>query len=221
MSLRPFTADPKVMSRIRAMQATDVEAVARLHLAAMGNSTWAQLGERFLQCLYTVLIDDERFIGFVYQEDMNIRGFIAGSQNTEAMMNACFKRAWPVLGLAAFPKALQPKVLSKLIGTRRYNDASGADQYPESLFCSFEPNLRGKRVSGHINKVLFDDLYARGHKHVKVTTEVDNEAANRQLTSWGFEDSERFTFYGKQMVKYVLDLEACERVEPISRHPAV
>ncbi|MGB0638063.1 MAG: hypothetical protein ACPGTU_01950 [Myxococcota bacterium] len=221
MSLRPFTPDPEVMGRIRAMQATDADAVARLHFAAMGNSTWAQLGERFLRCLYTVLIDDERFLGFVYQEDNNIRGFIAGSQHTDTMFTACFQRAWPVLAMAAFPRALRPKVLSKLIETRRYNDASGGDEYAESLFCSFEPNLRGKRVSGHINKVLFDDLLARGHTHVKVTTEVDNEAANRQLTSWGFEDKERFTFYGKEMVKYILNLETCERVEPISRHPAI
>ena len=52
MSLRPFTVDPEVMARIRPMQVTDAEAVAQLHFAAMGSSTWAQLGRRFLRCLY-------------------------------------------------------------------------------------------------------------------------------------------------------------------------
>jgi hypothetical protein len=203
------------------MQVTDAEAVAQLHFAAMGSSTWAQLGRRFLRCLYTVLVDDERFLGFVYQEDASIRGFIAGSQNTEEMLQACFRRSWPVLGLAALPRALRPDVLYRLLETRRYGDASGGEAIAESLFCSFEPNLRGKRVSGHINKVLFDELLARGHKTVKITTETDNEGANRQLRSWGFEDDGRFTFYGKEMVRYVLDLEACERVEPFSRHPAI
>jgi hypothetical protein len=52
-----------------------------------------------------------------------------------------------------------------------------------------------------------------------VTTEVDNEGANRQLKSWGFLDCGRFQFYGKHMVTYVLDLEASPRVAPIGHHP--
>ena len=52
----------------------------------------------------------------------------------------------------------------------------------------------------------------RGHDAVQITTEVDNEGANRQLQSWGFVDCGRFTFYGKEMVTYVLDLPACEVV---------
>ena len=69
--------------------------------------------------------------------------------------------------------------------------------------------------------MLFDELLARGHSAVKVTTETDNEGANRQLQSWGFEDRGRFRFYGKEMVLYVLDLNASDRVEPVSRHPSV
>ena len=113
-------------------------------------------------------------------------------------------------------------VLRQLWQTFRYFSVSGAEDVPaESLFCSFVPDLRGKRVSGHINKVLFDELLARGQPRVKITTEVDNEGANRQLRSWGFEDKGRFRFYGKEMVTYVLDLAASPRVEAVSRHPAV
>ena len=83
----------------------------------------------------------------------------------------------------------------------------------ESLFCSFEADLRGRRVSGHINKVLFDELAARGHRQVKITTEVDNPGSNRQLRAWGFEEAGRFRFYGKDMVTLVLDLQRSPRVE--------
>ena len=112
-------------------------------------------------------------------------------------------------------------VAKKLLQTARYFNQSSDDldiEIPaESLFCSFTPATRGKRISGHINKVLFDELLARGHKAVKVTTEVDNKGANRQLTSWGFVDDGHFNFYGKDMVRYVLDLEASPRVEAIRR----
>jgi hypothetical protein len=221
MSPRPFNVDPDVLGSIRPMAVQDAPEVARLHHTAMGKSTWARLGLRFLQSLYTSLIDDERFLGFVYEEESCVRGFIAGSQDTDEMLAATFKRMWPALAWSALPNILNPSMLKTLLETRRYSALSGTDKMAESLFCSFERGLRGKRISGHINKVLFDELLARGHRRVKVTTEVDNEGANRQLLSWGFEDSGRFHFYGKEMVRYVLDLESSERVEAVSRHPAV
>jgi len=221
MTLRPFDVDPNVMECIRPMQARDAAHVAGLHHAAMGNSTWAQLGIRFLTALYRALVDDDRFLGFVYEEDTVVRGFIAGSQDTGAMLGHTFRRAWATLAWAALPRVLDPRILWKLSETHRYGQHSGDTIPAESLFCSFEPELRGRRVSGHINKVLFDELLARHHRFVKITTEHDNEGANRQLKSWGFEAQATFQFYGKDMVRYVLDLETSERVEPVSRHPAV
>ncbi len=219
--IKPFPVDAEVMGRIRPMQNVDAARVAELHQAAMGNSLWAKLGHRFLTELYKGLIDNPRFLGFVYMEDGQIGGFIAGSTDAELMMKELFRSRWIVLGLASLPNALKPGVVKHLIHTARYFDASGADVRAESLFCSFVPDLRGKRVSGHINKVLFDDMLSRGIAKVKITTEVDNEGANRQLQSWGFESRGTFRFYGKEMVTYVLDLERCPRVEPVMRHPAV
>ncbi len=221
MSPRPFEVNPGVMACIRPMRATDTDRVAQLHHAAMGSSLWATMGLRFLKALYRVLIDDDHFLGFVYETDGHIGGFIAGSQDTDEMLRDTFRRAWLVLGMASLPASLNPTTIHKLLQTARYTDTSGAAQMAESLFCSFEPELRGRRISGHINKVLFDELLARGHHHVKITTEVDNEGAKRQLTSWGFEDAARFDFYGKAMVRYELDLIASDRVEALSRHPAV
>lgn len=217
---------PETLAAIRPMEHRDAPRVAELHRAAMGASLWALLGQRFLVELYRALVNDPRFLGFVYEgEGRVVQGFIAGSTDAAAMMRAVFRRRGVVLALAAVPGALRrPSVARHLVHTARYFSVSDDDamEVPaESLFCSFEPGLRGKRISGHINKVLFDDLLARGHRFVKITTEVDNEGANRQLRSWGFEPRGSFTFYGKRMVRYVLDLEASPRVDPTSRHPAV
>ncbi len=223
--LKPFPVDPAVMASIRPMQFRDAPVVASMHKAAMGNSLWARLGEGFLTELYQGLVEDARFLGFVYTEDEQIQGFIAGSIDASAMMSEIFRKRWFLLGpRAAAGLARKPGVIRHLIHTARYFAVSEDEelQVPaESLFCSFTPACRGKRISGHINKVLFDDLAGRGHRYVKITTETDNEGANRQLQSWGFEDRGRFEFYGKQMVRYVLDLQACERVEPRLWHPTL
>ncbi len=204
------------------MQYCDAERVSELHQAAMGESLWARLGRRFLIEVYRGLVDDPRFLGFVYEEEGRIRGFVAGTLDGSAMMSGVFRERVFGLAVAMVPGLLRdPLAMRPLLETAFYFDRSGDTVRAESLFCSFEPDLRGKRVSGHINKVLFDELLARGHSHVKVTTERSNEGANRQLLSWGFAEDGEFRFYGKEMVRYVLDLEHCERVSAVSRHPMV
>lgn len=223
VGIKPFPIDPEVIDRIRPMQYRDAERVAELHHAAMGHSVWAGLGQPFLATLYRAMIDSPLFFGFVYVEDSEVKGFIAGSTDTATMYRWVLRRRGMFVAPAALRGlATRPQLAAKLVETARYFGVSGAADVPaESLFCSFVPELRGKRVSGHINKVLFDELYARGRTHVKVSTEIDNEGANRQLTSWGFEQRNTFRFYGKDMVTYVLDLAASPRVEASSRHPTV
>lgn len=220
---RPFPVDPAVMDRIRPMQFRDAARVAELHHAAMGRSTWARLGRPFLVALYRVLVDAPGFLGFVYVEDGSVRGFIAGTTDTREMYRHIRRhRAHLLAGPAVLGIVRSPRLGIELFQTQRYfSDDTARDVSAESLFCSFEPELRGTRVSGHVNKVLFDELLARGHARVKVSTEVDNIGANRQLQSWGFEVAGRFSFYGKGMVTYVLDLAGSPRVEAVSRHPAV
>jgi hypothetical protein len=215
--VKPLPVDPEVLRSIRPMRPEDAARVAELHEAAMGNSLWARLGQRFLCALYRGLLASRHFHGHVYVEDGRVRGFIAGSTDPDAMMSETFRRYALRLGPAALPRALDPRILRKLLETRRYAALSNAVPLPsgtqaESLFCTFEPDLRGKKVSGAINKVLFESLRDAGHRYVKITTEVDNEGANRQLQSWGFGRMGEFRFYGKQMVTYVLDLRASPRL---------
>ena len=213
---KPFPVDEKVAGRIRPMTGRDVRRVAQLHKAAMGNSLWAQLGTPFLRELYQGMLVSEQFIGFVYEESGHIEGFIAGSEDAGAMMGSIFKKRWLGLGFTAGVGLLsKPKLAIKLAETASYFSRSGEgmDNVPaESLFCSFTPRTRGRRIAGHINKALFDTLLHRGHANVKITTETSNEGANRQLRSWGFSPALRFTFYGKEMITYTLELGSSPRL---------
>lgn len=213
----PFTVNPDIMAKIRPMTKEDVPRVAQLHALAMGKSLWAQLGERFLREIYRALLKSEHFLGFVYQEDGQIEGFIAGSRNSKIMMRSAFLRRGYRLGLAALLGLRNPEVLKQLTETAKYfrrSQANLSDEIlAESLFCSFTPKLRGKKVAGHINKVLFDQLFLEGHQQIKITTETDNVGANRQLKSWGFQSKGTFQFYAKEMVTYVLHFGESDRVE--------
>jgi hypothetical protein len=215
--LSPFPVDPGARARIHPMNRAHLPGVVRLHTAAMGHSLWARLGPTFLRRIYAALVDHPDFLGWVYVEEGRVRGFIAGTADGPRMMRDTLARHAPRLAVATARGVLRrPAASLPLAETFRYHTLSRSDEGPEvraeSMFCSFEPGLRGKKIAGLINKVLFDELAARGHTHVKITTEEDNTGAVRQLTSWGFERAGAFRFYGKPMLVWHLDLVRCERV---------
>ena len=226
--LTPFTPNPEVLQAIRPMRPSDCREVGELHRAAMGHSLWAQLGIDFLQRLYSELLRNPRFIAYVYEEDGSIGGFIAGTSDSPNLFCSTLRHSWhrllwPVLqGICR-----RPRLLGKLLLTHTYFARSRAravdncrEVRAESLFCSFKPHLRGKRISGHINKVLFEHLLRLGLEEVKITTELSNPGSNRQLQSWGFQEKRRFDFYGKSMVTYVLELRGHPRLEQPGTAPA-
>ncbi len=216
--VRPFPTEAEVFRRIRRLRPEDLHVVVRMHQATMGNTTWGRLGLPFLEALYRSLLQHPGFLGWVYQEEAEVRGFIAGVEDARGVMGEVLRGHALELALPALGGLVRAPTLSwRLALTPLYFRRSDAAEHvrAESLFCAFSPDLRGRRVSGHINKVLFDELASRGHERVKITTELDNLGANRQLRAWGFEDVGHFRFYGKEMVTYVLDLRHSPRVEPI------
>lgn len=220
--VRPLSVDPDALGRIVPMLAVHAEAVADLHAADMGDSLWARLGPRFLRTLYRLLVDEEGFLGFTYVEGGRVRGFIAGSTDADAMMGRLARRAGFLLLPAALPGALWPPTAKRLLDTPRYARVSaveGAEVRAESLFCAVEPELRGHKIAGLLNLVLFEELLSRGYPAVKVTTEQANAAARRQLQSWGFAERGTFRFYGKDMVVTTLPLGGHPRLQPRGRHP--
>ena len=219
--IKDFYAHPDIINSIRPMENRDIRRVAQLHYVAMGNSLWAQLGKHFLERIYRALLQHPSFLGFVYEENQWIEGFIAGSEATDVMMKEIYSKHMIELGISAGLGLLRrphqaQNIIEKLRQTQQYFEQSNIDQLEipaESLFCSFTPRTRGKRISGHINKVLFDTLAFRGHTYVKITTETSNIGANRQLQSWGFEIQKTFLFYDKEMATYILNLNTSPRVE--------
>lgn len=214
--IRPFDVNEKVLKQIRPMHASDVHRIAQLHKAAMGNSLWATLGERFLRNIYRGMLKSPLFLGFVYEEEGSIEGFIAGSEDLPLLMRDVAFSSGHRLAISALLGINNRSTLKKLVHTAQYFHVSeqelGQDIRAESMFCSFTPKTRGKKISGHINKVLFETLLARNHQCIKITTETDNIGANRQLKSWGFENRGQFHFYGKDMICYVLDLTQSSRL---------
>lgn len=215
--LTPFPPNPEVMSRIRPMASKDCPYVAKLHYDEIKSSFWSKLGFYFIKNLYGMLIDNPYFCAYVYEEDGQVLGFIAGSTDTKKLFLETIKKHFAkLIWITLISIIKHPNTLYRVFTTPVYFALSKpkfADIKAESIFCAFKPELRGKRVSGYTNKVLFDKFFELGFDYVKITTEITNPGSNRQLLSWGFEEVSNFKFYQKDMRIYVLKLLNHPRID--------
>ena len=118
--LRPFEPNIEVLKRIRPMCEADVRRVAELHHQAMGKSLWGQLGQRFLREIYRGMLRTPSFLGFVYEEQGQIEGFIAGSEDTATMMKQVFLTRFHRLSVAGVLGLRNPAVIKHLLETPFY-----------------------------------------------------------------------------------------------------
>ena len=162
--VRPLELDPEVMASIHPLVFHDAPA-SRAHHAAMGDSTWARLGVRFLTTLYRNLVHFTGLHRFRVPRAGSGPRLHAGGTDPDRMMATVFRKAWFLPGARRLPRACdrRPSSCSRHLGTRRSvtGGPAGAGTCGVPVL-QFRADLRGKRVAGAINKVLFDDLASRG-----------------------------------------------------------
>ncbi|MCB9489744.1 MAG: hypothetical protein H6684_13510 [Deltaproteobacteria bacterium] len=222
-TLPPLQLDPRWYNHVRPLMRGDVTTVAELHAKGMGTTLWGSFGRHFLEALYRAMLDDPDFVAFVFEENRIVRGFIVGSTDGSNMMKRTFRKAfWKLLPHVVKAGYRDPALIREALATPRYFAKSATDSRArdaaESFFCYIQEEWRGTRISGLMNKFLFDELLFRGFQRVKITTEADNDGALRQLDSWGFEPVGEFEFYAKKMTTHLLELHICSRVQPVRRH---
>jgi hypothetical protein len=77
---------------LRKMEVKDAEAIAKIHVDALGIGFLSTLGEDFLKIVYEGITSSKFGIGFVYMEDSKIVGFISGSINTSKLLKGLYKK---------------------------------------------------------------------------------------------------------------------------------
>ena len=186
---------------IRSAEPRDAAAIAALHAELIPSSLWAELGLGFLTRLYTALLEDSRFVSFVYEVPDGISAFLAASTDTAGLLRATAKQSGPSLAIRALPR-MRPALLARIVETGRYPQLRGASGAGESLFCAVRPALRRRGIGASFHDELERAFLDRGIDRMIVTTEANNTAGQRHLEAIGFHEDGRFAFYGKPMVRY-------------------
>jgi ribosomal protein S18 acetylase RimI-like enzyme len=195
---------------LRNMFPPDVLTVTEVHMKSFPGFFLTVLGPVFLRNLYSAILDDPDGMGHVVTQNMEIRGFVAGTAQPAGFYRRLLRRRWWSFAWSALPSAVQhPAIIPRLL--RAFSmPARVTQQAGRGTLMSIAvlPECQGSGIGQTLVSAFLDEAVRRGLRQVDLTTDRDhNEPANRFYQRMGFACERSFvTPEGRAMNEYVIDL---------------
>lgn len=195
---------------IRSMELEDTQDVASVHLRAFSGFFLSFLGARFLQELYSSIVNDPTGIAFVWCEKWEIEGFIAGTEQFGGLYRRLVRhRLWRFALAATKPAIRDPSILPRLFRALKVPK----EREPEAgvgtlMSIGVVPDSQGRGIAHSLVKAFLSESAKRGLIAVNLTTDkVNNESVNRFYLELGFRVARTFnTPEGRQMNEFMIYL---------------
>jgi len=189
---------------LRKMDAKDAEAIAKIHVDALGIGFLSTLGEDFLKIVYEGVTSSKFGIGFVYMEDSKIVGFISGSANTSKLLKEIYKKNLLGFGKIIFLKILQkPGIIKYLYGYSRYPDLSKDNIKAELLSIAVMEGYRNKGIGKELVGALIDHFKSLGIFRFKVNVDQRLPGADEFYKALGFKLIGTMEIHNKKQDIYI------------------
>ncbi len=193
---------------IRAMQAGDATAIARLHAATITQGFLTRLGPRFLRQVYLGVAADPTSRVWVAAGGSEVLGFLAYAVDVGAMYRRILRSRMLRLGWASLPYTLNPWVVREVLDTLRYPHKQTDAQLPpaEILSVGVSPAARGGGVGRRLIEAAVEQARRDGQAQLKVLAGARLHEANRFYPACGFRLLTQLMQHGEPLNVYVMDL---------------
>ncbi|MBI4442267.1 MAG: GNAT family N-acetyltransferase [Acidobacteria bacterium] len=195
---------------IRQMRADDVNSVVSVHMEVFTGFFLSFLGRPFLRQLYHGILDDPSGIGYVYERDRRLLGFVAGTSEPAGLYGRLLRQRWWRFGLASVGAVLRrPRVVPRLLRAIRMPQEAGSEMdYGSLMSLAVLREAQGKGIGRVLVAAFLQEARHRGVKVVTLTTDhVDNDAVNSFYQRFGFRCARTFvTREGRSMNEYEIEL---------------
>jgi ribosomal protein S18 acetylase RimI-like enzyme len=175
------------LTTLRAGEAADAAACARLHVERIHEGFLARLGPRFLTRLYRRIAVDPRSFLVVAADGERIAGFVAGTEDTGALYRSFLLHDGVVAAAGALPSlAREP---GKVLETLRYGRRGAGDDLPpaELLSTAVDVHYTGRGIGSELVAVFTHALRERGVASARVVVGAGNDTAVAVYRKGGFE----------------------------------
>ena len=197
------------MWKIRELNDDDqvyIRELSRLHSKAFPDFFLTQLGEPFLRTLYKGYLDDPNSGIIVSEEDGNILGFIAYSNDYSGFYQRLVKEKIIRFAWCSFlAVSRHPSFIKRILGAFAKSDSVIKDQkYVELASICVNPSVEGKGVGSALINHLKSKVDFNEYAYINLETDaVNNERAICFYEKNGFVFSGEYTTpEGRKMNEY-------------------
>ena len=195
---------------IRAMRVKDLNVVVLTHLTGFQGFFLSILGRSFLKELYAGILDDPTGIAFVFENDTNLCGFVAGTDSPEGFFKRLLRQRWWRFTLASIKPVLRnPKIGPRLLGAfKRGEQTDVRGNCAMLMSIAVNPEYQGQDIGKVLVDAFLKEAKKRGVGQVNLTTDkLGNDAVNGFYLRSGFRLQSSFiTPEGREMNEYIIDL---------------
>lgn len=173
---------------IRPGTVRDARRAAELHASSITQGFLSRLGPRFLERLYRCVVKDEGSVLYVAEDDGNVVGMIAATEDVHALYRRFLRRDGVIAGLVAAPRVLRnaPAVFETL----RYGSSTETDLPPaEVLSMAVDDVARGRGLGRQLIEYVNVEFIRRGTPSAKVVIGGPNDPTLHLYRTCGYQDA--------------------------------
>jgi GNAT superfamily N-acetyltransferase len=192
------------------MSLADIHEVVCIHLASFQGFFLSFLGTRFLRELYAGILDDPTGIAYVFESQVHLMGFVAGTSEPEGFYRRLLSQRWWRFAVASMGPALKnPLIITRLLrALRKPQEAANQPDTGTLMSMAVLPQEQGAGIGQVLVMAFLQEAARRGLRHVDLTTDrFNNDSVNSFYQKRGFRFSQSYvTPEGREMNTYVIDL---------------
>lgn len=197
---------------VRAMRKEDVREIVNVHISAFPGFFLTFLGPAFLCELYRAIVADVTGIGFVYEYDGQIGGFVAGTADDSGFYGRLLRRKWWRFAAASVGAAIrQPTIIPRLLrALGKPRECPGNARTASLMSIAVAPDARRNGVGRRLVEAFVAEAEHRGAGWVSLTSDRrGNDGPNAFYRRLGFVCHRSFTTpEGREMNEYILGVPA-------------
>lgn len=166
---------------IRKTRDSDIRNVSALHKEHINSGFLSSLGAPFLNILYRSLVDFEKGILLVAENEGKIIGFISGTVDTNVFYKYFLKRNFFRIAFVLLSKVFSINVIKKVLETAKYSKKDLEISVPDAelLSMAVAENFQGKGIAKQLFEKLVNEFHDRNINEFKIIAGNQLDEANK------------------------------------------
>lgn len=197
---------------IKPANASHLDQMVQVHLAAFPGFFLSLMGPRFLRTLYQGFMQQRSGLAYVAIQNGQVLGFVVGTLEPQGFFKALLKARWWAFGLASLAGLLKsPLVVARKIVYALFYRGEALPDYPHAALLSslgVAPAAQGTGLGKALVLHFNQQVRLAGGNAVYLTTDsVGNMRANQFYNKLGFQLAGTCNRPGGRVLnRYIIDL---------------